>query len=403
MLRKFFKLLSGPALGQIITVILTPFFMFVYSPEEFGVLGFYIAVISVLLNISCFRFDAVLLACNDDEVKTLYGMGWFATLLFQIAVILVSVIFHYNMWFYLSIGLLAQTALLLLSSLLLRQDKHLIVSMFRFIFVTAIPLFQLLFSLCSVPNGLMIGYASASFLLLVILVLYITIFYKWETNTRKSYSLMFNKYKGFFTKNLLSIALNSVSSQFLPLSVKLIFGDYTLGIISIFQRLFTTPANFILRIIMQVYNRELAVHLRNNNLRAAKSLFIKTSSICFSLVSLFALVVTVLFATILPLFNKSGDWDMLSEYFPPLLLFLLVQGCSVPVSQSLTYLLEHKAQLVIESSRFMSLAVLLIFSYFMTISDGQFVNFYVISQSAFYLVLLFTILNKINVRGKHVY
>ena len=59
----------------------------------------------------------------------------------------------------------------------------------------------------------------------------------------------------------------------LPISIQFLFGSYVLGLINIMQRLFINPSNFILRIIMQVYNKEFSEKLRKKERKSASILF----------------------------------------------------------------------------------------------------------------------------------
>lgn len=69
---KFLKnvavLASGAAVGQIIVLAATPFLTRFYSPESFGLLAFYAAILSVVSVISSLRYELAIPLAKTDEV-----------------------------------------------------------------------------------------------------------------------------------------------------------------------------------------------------------------------------------------------------------------------------------------------------------------------------------------------
>jgi O-antigen/teichoic acid export membrane protein len=66
------KLVSGTTLAQAITVIAAPFLTRLYSPEAFGVLALFISITSILVIVSCMRYEfAIMLPKSDKEAANL--------------------------------------------------------------------------------------------------------------------------------------------------------------------------------------------------------------------------------------------------------------------------------------------------------------------------------------------
>lgn len=61
------KLISGTTLAQIISIVVMPILTRLYSPEAFGVLAIYSAIVSVVGEVSCFGYDRAVMLPEDDR------------------------------------------------------------------------------------------------------------------------------------------------------------------------------------------------------------------------------------------------------------------------------------------------------------------------------------------------
>ncbi|MDV5054716.1 hypothetical protein R2S67_22680, partial [Vibrio sp. T13N] len=218
----------------------------------------------------------------------------------------------------------------------------------------------------------------------------------------KSYSYLI-KYKGFSFLNSASVFMNSISSQILPLSIKLLFGSDLLGIINVVQRMFVNPVNFLLRIVLQVYNKEFSEKIRSENIKTAKRYFLYTSFVCLSIVSFLYVIIFFLSDFIFDYVNLSEDsnWNDFYAFIPFFVFIVLIQSLVIPVSQSLTYLGLHRRQFLIEVTRgFLFLTVILMSYWFLEVNDHQFIAIYTFIQSLSYFFLYFSIFRGFNVRRK---
>jgi O-antigen/teichoic acid export membrane protein len=71
-----FKLITGTALGQVITLFVSPILTCLYSSDDFGVLAVYFSVASILSVLVTLRLDmAVVLPSDDDKATDLVLLG----------------------------------------------------------------------------------------------------------------------------------------------------------------------------------------------------------------------------------------------------------------------------------------------------------------------------------------
>ncbi|HCG8647050.1 TPA: hypothetical protein NJ815_001205 [Vibrio parahaemolyticus] len=401
MIKKFVSLLSGPALAHALTILLTPYFMSKYTPSEFGDYAFYIALLGVFLAVSSLRFDAIIFACEDTEVDDIFTIG--IVIAFFLSCVIFCFLFYFNYSYstFIFFSFLSQAALLIVTNYFLRFNKHKLVSFLKFLSIFTIPIFQLIFSYYSLDNGMILGHFISNILFLFILILVSFNIIK-SKSILKSYSYLI-KYKGFSFLNSASVFMNSISSQILPLSIKLLFGSDLLGIINVVQRMFVNPVNFLLRIVLQVYNKEFSEKIRSENVKAAKRYFLYTSFVCLSIVSFLYVIIFFLSDFIFDYVNLSEDsnWNDFYAFIPFFVFIVLIQSLVIPVSQSLTYLGLHRRQFLIEVTRgFLFLTVILMSYWFLEINDYQFIAIYTFIQSLSYFFLYFSIFRGFNVRRK---
>ncbi|WP_235378980.1 lipopolysaccharide biosynthesis protein, partial [Proteus faecis] len=378
MKNKILKLLLGPVFGHGITFILTPFFMSKYTPNIFGDYAFFISLIGLFLAISCLRFEAICLVCRDKELNNIINLSLLSIVFVSLIIFIITFLVRYKFSFYLSIAIFSQAIQVFISNLLLRNNKHYQASIIRFIFISSIPILQLILAIYDYPEGLIVGYFLSSILLSILCLIYLIVLKRGLRKNINLYKYIFKKYKSYYTTNSISSLINSFSSQILPISIQFLFGSYVLGLINIMQRLFINPSNFILRIIMQVYNKEFSEKLRKKKLNLASSLFYKTSIYCFVINIIIFSFIYFFITFALTAFNNEAmnNWIELKIYLPPILLLCIVQGAVIPVSQSLTYLEKHKYQLYFETIKLFVLISLIILSKYMNYSSTIYIYCY---------------------------
>lgn len=400
MLKKIAVLLYGPAFGHIIALMLTPYFMSKYNPSYFGEYAFFIAINGILLAFSCFRLDAVLLICEKENSKKIFLLGGGVSITFTMLLFMTALAFEYEHSLSLVFSMLSQSLLLLISSLLLREDRHAVVSFFRFVFTSTIPLAQLLLTFYSFPSALIMGHVMSSLLLILMFIIYFLRFYRWASfGSEIKYFDLLNRYRDYLLINTPSVLLNSCSSQFLPLSIKFLFGESVLGVVNVLQRLFVTPLNFLFRIIIQVYNKELSEFINCSKYIKAKKLFLFTSVFC----SMSSIMYCVVLLIVVVLFRErilgNTEWGVYISFLYPFVFLLIIQGLVIPISQSLTFLNAHKQQLIIETYRLVFLFFIFIIFYLVQGKAIMFINFYVALQSMVYVYLFFSIKKLLNLRS----
>lgn len=85
-------LVGGTAFAQLIGFLCLPILTRLYTPEDYSVLGVYVAIVAILAVISCLRFDiAIPIPENENDGKALFLLSFLSNTIFSI--ILYAVLF----------------------------------------------------------------------------------------------------------------------------------------------------------------------------------------------------------------------------------------------------------------------------------------------------------------------
>jgi O-antigen/teichoic acid export membrane protein len=292
MLKKGLVIGMGMSTGPIILLFATPWLARAYSPEEFGTLAIFMAVMSVISSISCLRHDAAILVVQDSKVYPTVQLAFIYTLSCSI---LAGVVFsflapeilgaNYNSFrenqFQLVLGAVGGGAVLLACALSMRREEYLINAVIRMVQGPTYVLLTLLFA-TSLVEGWAYGWALAGLLSVTYLFINIhlsslVLIWKQAVNLRE-YSLRLTP--TFFFD---SLALN------LPiLFISMCYTSAEVGNYSQVSRLIGGPLLLVSAVIGQLLLEKTGKYYRNGN----SSMFIFKNSVYILLaISIFVLII----------------------------------------------------------------------------------------------------------------
>lgn len=88
-------LVGGTAFAQLIGLICLPILTRLYSPEDYSILGVYIAIVSILSVIACLRLEiAIPIAEKDEDAKSLLIISLIVNIIFVIILYLLLLLFY---------------------------------------------------------------------------------------------------------------------------------------------------------------------------------------------------------------------------------------------------------------------------------------------------------------------
>ena len=90
-----FKLITGTALGQLITLLVSPILTRLYTSNDFGILAVYFSIASILSVVITLRLDmAILLPADEEKAIDLVILGLFVSFSLSCFLFVIFLIFH---------------------------------------------------------------------------------------------------------------------------------------------------------------------------------------------------------------------------------------------------------------------------------------------------------------------
>lgn len=403
-------LVSGTTIAQAIPIILTPILTRIYGPSDFGILSFYLAIVTILGVIVTGRYElGIVLPSSNDEAKKIASLAIFCSVVISLISLLTIVIFHKSIFLLFSMEDMSTSLYLVPFSLLSigilstlnyynsRTKSFIEISKFRVLRTVLIFSFQFCLGVLFVlGDGLVLGHVIGG---LAISLLWFSrsfsdVFQFMKFRELKSIAIKYSTYP----KHSMPAALtNETSINFLNILVSSFFGFQTLGFYALIQRVLGLPTSIIGRAFSQVFYKEIVdekEHLGNG-----KEIF-KRTLVKLSIISIF--LFTILFYIVEELFVIffGSEWQIAGAYARILIPLYAIRFVVSSLSMTLSAFKKEKLALKLQilllactmSSFFWAIYQEYNFKDFLYLYTSILICFYI-----YYLIVLYqTSLNKEN-------
>ena len=359
--KRIFVLFSGNVFAQVIPFILAPIITRIYTPEQMGVQGNFIALVTLLGVVANGRYElSVVLPKDDKKAFNLLILSVKITLL--IAFLSASLLFfkediagYYNttllspFLIYVPFGVLLFSLHNIFIQWLVRKEFYRKISLVKIVLsvVTNLSLIYLGWLHYGV-DGLIGGFLLGFLISVLLLFFYIskTIKTKWyNANLEKE---MMRKYKDFPLINSLHAFSDLLFSEFIILSILTHqFGVVTAGIYVIMIKYLKAPSRFISNAIGQVFYKESSV------LKAqGKAMYpIMKKSIQLSLwVAVPMLIIVLLAGESLFAWYLGEEWREVGVFAKIMILPIFLNFLTSPISSLPLVFQQQKKSLLVNLS-----------------------------------------------------
>lgn len=368
----FLSLLTGTALAQIITFIVSPVLTRIYTPEEFGVFGVYIAICSLLLVFTTGRYE---FAINSTK-KTI------ETLSLLKVIILLS--FSFSMFvFFILIILMKYNAIQPLwlaipfTILIMGVNQGLNYTLNKYEAFNTISFSKVQYSIVNALTSITTGLLHIGILGLIlsnILALYLSVFNQWKkihTISNKVNYKFFNKTDNSYSskklsKKYINYPLYNVPSAFFemlaihaPTFIFIYF--YTEAIVGHFNltlRFVNVPITIIVVTLSQILLSKISELYSSNN-KGIKTTLLRVSFTLF-LIGLFPSLILFLFGAEIFSLLFGEEWLVAGQMASILSLSFLAKFSISPLSVIFLATQRVKQLSVIQITRSILLLFLLI-------------------------------------------
>lgn len=393
---------GGTAAGQALVLAVSPLLTRLYSPEDFGVLAIYAALLSCLIIIGSLKYELAILLPDDDRVAaSLVGVsaiilccvcGLLAVILIpaanQVAGILrVPAVAPY---FWLLIpGLLGGGLYQVLNYWALRQKQFKRIAHTKLSQGFGTAGTQLALGFISGPLGLIIGDIVGRMSGTATLAV--------SAKSKEGYVLkQLNylemrgaavRYRHFALYSGISGLVNTLGLQLPALLLTGMWGPGSAGFYALTQRILGAPMALIGRAIVQVFFAEAATLARSHD-GSLTRLFDRTAR----KLALFGALPLSCTALAGPFFFQllfGNSWRIAGDYAQALALMLGMQLVTVPLSQTLNVMERQDLQLLWDLGRLAVVGGIFFAAHHFRWEDITAVRAYGIGMTGCYLILLF--------------
>lgn len=343
--RRVSILVSGTALLQVLPLAVSPLLTRMYSPEDFGIFGLFMAVVGFTSAISCGRYElAIVISGEDDPAARLTIVSLALCTLFSALLAFVVA----TLWFFspeLSmvdtlggwIWLIPGTTWLAgvgtaLTYYQIHYDRYGTVSQANAIRGLTLSVTQVILgSITRGPLGLIIGSISAFVALVARLAPASLARLKAARSDRHQLHYAARRYSGFPKLNVPSIGVNTGTTLFIAATVSAIFSAATLGMYTLVQRIMGAPASIAGTSVGQVFMKAGTVDLRDRG--SLRSLYDATVVRMFLVASPIFLMAATLSPWVFPtVFGQ--DWSLAGQIAVALSPMFWAQFISTPISNT---------------------------------------------------------------------
>jgi O-antigen/teichoic acid export membrane protein len=368
-------LLTGTGISQVIPILVSPILTRIYSPNDFGLLGLYVAFSSVLAVFSSCRYDLAIIEPKFHiDAKRLVVISIILSFLFSFLLLILIVFYNQSIanllrskditnWLYLiPISVFVLSCYSIFSLWLNRKKKYKEMSVNRVISSTLISVFSLFLGIVNLfQGGLIIGLIFGQ-----VITTYLLFRNNYENTfvySHQKTKVLLKKYIHYPKYLLPSTFAGEISSNAPIILISIFYSSSITGFFSLASRVVSMPFSLIGNSIGEVYRQKAAEEY--NSFGNCKLLYLETlkKMFFFSLVPFFLLL---FFGKYLFSFVFGNEWvtsGIISESLAFLVFFQLI---STPMAYTITFNKSQKLDFFLQMFRvvFSILGLFVGFKYF---------------------------------------
>ncbi len=392
-------LAGGTALGQAIALVASPILTRLYSPEDFGILAVYSALLGIIIVVATLRFDlAIPHPKSDLEALHLLLLAFSSlivvSIFFMVLVSLQGQVFTKQigtialdpyLWL-IPIGLLGSGIYQILSYWAIRKQLYKKVAATKLSQSIVQSLTQVSLGFLTGPLGLLMGSIAGQTAGTLALgnVIKQDTQNLWTHISLKALANTARVYKHYPLVSSWSGLMNSLSLQLPVILLAAYYGPQVSGWYALGERVIRLPLTLIGQSISQVYFGQ-ASHLFQTNPKAIQKLFDKMS-FRLLLTGLFPLALLALLGPSLFRLIFGDSWVQAGQYMQILTPMILARFVMSPLSQTLNILQKQSLQLFWDALRLVTVTLTLVLPYYKSWTASQALTLYSLVAAITYFI-----------------
>lgn len=386
-----FILSAGVLIAQLIPFLLQPFLKRTFTPEEFGTYDVYLRSFSILVAISCLKYEnAILLPKKDSSAKHIIYLCLISSFVFFILFLVLGLFFSEAIaskfegftlvaLVLLPVSVLFYTIFNVFNMYLIRRQKFLLSSTNKISRRISEGAVQLVLGLLNNRNGLLIGDVVGN------IVQGAFSFWKvWRIsplkyfNTQKLKKLIV-EYRDLPIYTLIPNVLNIFVLGSLTFLVLTKFDLKEVGYLEFTQKILSIPSVFISISISQVVFQRISALINKNQKIVPLILSVITILTC---IAIFFVIIIEFFGTQIYLLIGGASWESSGEYAKILVYASAFMLIFSPIGKVLIALKKFKINSIWEIGKFLAIIALFFIDGYSLI---QYLKLYTIILIVFYI------------------
>ena len=395
--RSVLTLITGTTIAQAIPIAISPILTRMYSPEEFGTLALFVAIISILGVVVTGRYEhAIILPKKDEDALRLVGLSIVIAVCVSIICLIIIVIFNsritellsnskISFWLYsIPLVLVLTGVYQSFNYWINRKKQYKIIAINRVIQSGTTATGNLTMGYSGFgSNGLIAGQIVGQIIATVWIAKFI-----WNSDGLKllfaskiKFFAIAKRYDKFPKYDLLAALANVSSHQITHVFFNILFGAVTAGYFYLMQKILNLPVLFVSTSIADVF-RQSATN-EYHQLKNCKKIFLSTFKKLLFL-SILPCVVLYLYSVELFTFIFGEEWRIAGKYAKVFVPMLFLQFISSPLSVIFYITEKQHVNLLLQ----MLLLIMVVLSLWLANDGYQATIFLSFSMSLYYIVQL---------------
>ena len=357
------KLLTSISIAQLIPIIITPLLTQYFTPEQFGLYGFYISICTICGAIASGKYDvAIMLPKRKQDALNILVLSLLITFLFSILILSLFNIFHEFIFFNKEYELLLKyygiipLSIFLISinqsliNLLNREQQYNSIAKQNILKSASNSLSALGLGIKKISSGLILGHLISLILISAWNIKLCLKEFNWKVISPDSIIKNFKKYIDFLKFSTLSNLFNSFSNIGMTTIIIIFFGPKIAGLYFLAEKLIVIPTSFITSSISQVYFEKASKLFYSDKLSLLK-LTNRIQKNIFYFLFPFLLVVSLFGKDIFMILGEQwAQAGLILKYFS---VFVLMKNIYSPISHIGDILNKQKVLLKFNISLFL--------------------------------------------------
>ena len=370
------KLVSGTTIAQLITIITAPIISRLFTPEAFGILNVFVALLGIIAIVICLRYEyAIILPDEDADAANVFALCLLIALAISIFSSIILFFFGSQLVNFLNAPGLNQYLWLIPIGLIIlglfqalnywnTRTKHfgrLSIARISASFTTSALPMGLAFIGLANASSLIFSYLAGSFIFTFVLGIQVLkdnwiIFYKNIQTSRMITNL--KRYQKFPLVDSWSSFINNLSWQLPSLMLLYFFSETVVGHYSLSNRIILLPMTLLGRSVSQVF------YQRTSELRSNPSSLSKSVELVFrrlTAIGLFPALVLGITGPALFSIVFGANWEEAGRYAQILSPWMFVLFISSPLSTLFATLERQELALTVNITilitRFLALVI----------------------------------------------